>query len=460
MLQGSRLNFWQRLTPSQMFVLSFLLLILLGAAGFLGLPGLYTGQPLSWLDALFTSTSAVCVTGLSVIDVSSRLTFRGQAYLLVLIQLGGLGMLTLASMILASLGGRLSLRAESITVNSVQNGAYASARRMVVDVVRFTIVIEAFGALLLYAFWLPEMGHQAALWSGVFHSISAFCNAGFSTFSDSLIQHRESPTVSLTITTLIVLGGIGFLTMEELYQYWFRRSRKKLQHRRPVSIHTKLVILTSATLTLVGWVFFAVLEWDNTLGALSISDKLHNSLFMSVTPRTAGFNMIDYTQATDSTNFLTILLMMIGGSPGSTAGGMKTTTFALLGLIAWSRLRGHRTTAFVNRSIPDETLQRAVGLFVLATGVVVFGVLLLTTTESSATALAPFLAYAFEVVSAFNTVGLSMNLTTEISPLGRWLLILLMFLGRVGPLALVAAFIVRRSVNSKIRYAYEDVIVG
>lgn len=460
MLQGSRLNFWQRLTPSQMFVLSFLLLILLGAAGFLGLPGLYTGQPLSWLDALFTSTSAVCVTGLSVIDVSSRLTFRGQAYLLVLIQLGGLGMLTLASMILASLGGRLSLRAESITVNSVQNGAYASARRMVVDVVRFTIVIEAFGALLLYAFWLPEMGHQAALWSGVFHSISAFCNAGFSTFSDSLIQHRESPAVSLTITSLIVLGGIGFLTMEELYQYWSRRSRKKLQHRRPVSIHTKLVILTSATLTLVGWVFFAVLEWDNTLGALSVSDKLHNSLFMSVTPRTAGFNMIDYTQATDSTNFLTILLMMIGGSPGSTAGGMKTTTFALLGLIAWSRLRGHGTTAFVNRSIPDETLQRAVGLFVLATGVVVFGILLLTTTESSATALAPFLAYAFEVVSAFNTVGLSMNLTTEISPLGRWLLILLMFLGRVGPLALVAAFIVRRSVNSKIRYAYEDVIVG
>jgi trk system potassium uptake protein TrkH len=170
--------------------------------------------------------------------------------------------------------------------------------------------------------------------------------------------------------------------------------------------------------------------------------------------------MIDYTHATDSTNFLTILLMMIGGSPGSTAGGMKTTTFALLGLIAWSRLRGHGTTAFVNRSIPDETLQRAVGLFVLATGVVVFGVLLLTTIESSATALAPFLAYAFEVVSAFNTVGLSMNLTTEISPLGRWLLILLMFLGRVGPLALVAAFIVRRSANSKIRFAYEDVIVG
>lgn len=460
MLQGSRLSFWQRLTPSQLFVLSFLLLILLGAGGFLWLPGLYTGQPLGWLDALFTSTSAVCVTGLTVVDVSTRFTLRGQAYLLLLIQLGGLGMLTLASMILASLGGRLSLRAESITINSVQNGVYASARRMVVDVVRFTIFIEGIGALLLYLLWLPKMGHASALWAGLFHSVSAFCNAGFSTFSDSLIQQSRAPAVSLTITVLILLGGIGFLTMEELYQYWFRRRRRKIQHRRPISIHTKLVLLTSVCLTLIGWLFFAVLEWDNTLGNLSIGNKLHNALFMSVTPRTAGFNMIDYTQATDSTNFLTILLMMIGGSPGSTAGGMKTTTFALLGLIAWSRLRGQRTATFVNRSIPEETLQRAVGLFVLATGVVVLGVLMLTTSESSATARAPFLAFAFEVVSAFNTVGLSMNLTTEISPLGRWLLIILMFFGRVGPLALVAAFIVRRSTASKVRYAYEDVIVG
>jgi trk system potassium uptake protein len=313
---------------------------------------------------------------------------------------------------------------------------------------------------LLVIAWAPSLGYRQALWPAMFHSISAFCNAGFSTFSDSLIQFQSSPATTLTISFLIVMGGLGFLSLEEIYASRVRRSASRQRHRRPMSVQTLLVLMTSALLTLSGWVLFSLLEWNNSLGEMQLSDKIHNALLMSVTARTAGFNSIDYSTASDSSNFLTILLMMIGGSPGSTAGGMKTTTFALLGLLAWSRLRGLRFTAFAKRSIPDETIQRAVGLFVVATGVVVVAVLSVATLESFYGNNQPFLTVMFEVVSAFNTVGLSMGQTSQMSPSSQWLLIVLMFLGRVGPLALVSAFIVRRSAVPSYRYANEDVIVG
>jgi trk system potassium uptake protein len=457
---GRTVRSWQRLNPSQLFVFSFFVLIILGAMGFRFLPGLYTGRPLQWQECFFTATSAVCVTGLIVVDTADHFTFWGQAYLLLLIQLGGLGMLTLTSMIIATLGGRLSLRAESIAMGNRQAGPYIEAKRLVVDIVRFTLVIEVIGAILLVIAWAPSLGYRQALWPAMFHSISAFCNAGFSTFSDSLIQFQSSPATTLTISFLIVMGGLGFLSLEEIYASRVRRSGSRQRHRRPMSVQTLLVLMTSAVLTVLGWVLFSLLEWNNSLGEMQLSDKMHNALLMSVTARTAGFNSIDYSTASDSSNFLTILLMMIGGSPGSTAGGMKTTTFALLGLLAWSRLRGLRFTAFAKRSIPDETIQRAVGLFVVATGVVVVAVLSVATLESFYGNNQPFLTVMFEVVSAFNTVGLSMGQTSQMSPSSQWLLIVLMFLGRVGPLALVSAFIVRRSAVPSYRYANEDVIVG
>jgi len=458
--QGQKVRFWQQLSPSQLLVLSFLALIVAGTAGFKWLPGLYTGEPLTWHQALFTSTSAVCVTGLSLVDTSEHFTFWGQLFLLLLIQLGGLGMLTLTSMIIAAFGGRLSLRAESITVGTLRNGPLLDARRMVIDVVRFTLMIELIGAVLLYLVWWPRFGVSGAIWPAVFHSISAFCNAGFSTFSDSLIQFQHSPATTAIIMALIVFGGLGFLSLEEIYLSRIRKAASQQRHRRPLSLQTVLVLTTTLVLTLGGWLVFAFFEWNHSLREMGLLDKLHNSLFMSVTSRTAGFNSMDYGQATDSANFLTILLMMIGGSPGSTAGGMKTTTFALLGLLAWSRLRGDRTVSYANRSVPDETIQRAVGLFVIATGVVVFSVLLLASSEANSPHHPSFLAVTFEAVSAFNTVGLSMGSTATITMKGQWILILLMFLGRVGPLALVSAFIVRRSSKAKFRYANEDVIVG
>jgi trk system potassium uptake protein TrkH len=261
---------------------------------------------------------------------------------------------------------------------------------------------------------------------------------------------------------LVVLGGIGFVTLEETYLRFapgqFKSSGRAIVRR--LSIHSRLVLMSSVVLLLGAWPLFAVFEWNQTLAEKSAVDKLSNALFMSVTARTAGFNTIDYAEASDSTNFLTILLMTIGGSPGSTAGGMKTTTFALVFLLAWSRIRGNTTTIFGNRSVPEETIQRAVGISVIAFVVIAMGVFALTATEQFGRVRGDFLGRMFEAVSAFNTVGLSLGVTTELSLAGRWVTIMLMFLGRVGPIMLAAAFVMRRSRSVKFRFAYEDVVVG
>jgi trk system potassium uptake protein TrkH len=290
----------------------------------------------------------------------------------------------------------------------------------------------------------------------VFHSISAFCNAGFSTRTTNLVDFGQSPLTLLVFAMLICAGGLGFVTMEELRDLRARTSRG----RKRLSVHSKLVLSTTLMLILVGWVAFAIFEWHGVLADMGMGDKVANALFMSVTPRTAGFNSIDYGQASDSTVLMTTILMTVGGSPGSTAGGVKTTTFALLGLLAWSRLRSHTTVTFGHRSIPDETIQRAVGLFVIATGLTVLGVFALTLLSDYYGTEHSFLSLLFETSSAFNTVGLSLGISGSLPTPSRWVLILLMFIGRTGPLAIAAALMVRLARSGKFRLAYEDVIVG
>jgi trk system potassium uptake protein len=452
------LPLWQNLSPPQLFVASFAMLIAAGTFGFQLLPGLYTGDRLGLLDSLFTATSAVCVTGLIVVDTATYFTFAGQAYVLLLIQLGGLGMLSFASVIIVALGRRLSLRQEALysPSPSAEAAPHVDPRHLALDVVVFTLAIEALGAVLLFLLWVPRFPLLEALWHAIFHSVSAFCNAGFSTFSDNLIGFQSSPVSLLVIMILIVAGGLGFLTMEEVFLH-YRGSKTKRIFR--MSLHSKIVLATTAALILIGWVFFAVFEWRQTLVDMPIGHRVVNALFMSVTPRTAGYNAIDYALASESTNFFTILLMMIGGSPGSTAGGIKTTTFAIIGLLAWSRLRGYSTTRFGSRSLPEETTDRAIGLYAIAFGIVTAGIFMLTATESRNAAGGNFLAWMFEAVSAFNTVGLSMGVTYDLSAAGRWTAILLMFFGRVGPLTLAAALATRRPERG-FRYAYEDVMVG
>ncbi|WP_022835837.1 TrkH family potassium uptake protein [Salisaeta longa] len=457
-----RLSMWWRsVPPAQLFVGSFFLLIVLGTVGFKVLPGLYTGPELSWLNALFTSTSAVCVTGLIVVDTATFFTTWGQAYLLLLIQLGGLGIISFTSIIIVVLGRRLSLRHQALATGAAEITDDVHYADLAWAVMKFTLGTELLGAVLLYLSWGSALGWQGAVWPAVFHSISAFCNAGFSTFSTSLMNFQGNAPLLLVVMALIVMGGLGFLTLEEL-NVWYRKRQSK---RFRLSTHSQIVLGTTAVLIVGGAVVITAFEWQHTLQGLSLVDRVVNGLFASVTTRTAGFNTIDYGAAHPSTNFFTILWMSIGGSPGSTAGGLKTTTAAILCLAAWARLRGYHYTHVSGRTIPPETVQRATSLFVLGFVVVTAGVFVLSFSElPSILAIAPqgtFLHHMFEAVSAFNTVGLSMGITSDLSITGRWTTILLMFIGRVGPLTVAAAMsIERRTQRDNFRYAYEDVIVG
>jgi trk system potassium uptake protein TrkH len=456
--QGTRLRLWQKLSPPQLFVASFAALILVGASGLWLLPGICVSTPFTWVDALFMSTSAVCVTGLAVVDPGSHLTFAGEAFLLLLVQFGGLGVLTFTSLIISALGRRLSLREESLCIFTSEAAPHLSPGQITWNIVRYTLAFELAGVLLLWGCWGPSLGWKEALWPAVFHSVSAFCNAGFSTFSDNLISFQQSPGVILTISGLIVLGGLGFLTHEEVFGFL---RRKRQQRMRRFSLQSRIVLVTTAVLIVGGWIPLTILEWDNTLSRLSVPDRIVNGLMLSITPRTAGFNSIDYGQAADATNLLTMILMMIGGSPGSTAGGLKTTTVALLLILAWSRLRGQEFTTVWCRTIPEETTYRAVGLFTIATAVAMGGMLLMTISESGMVSEGRVMPEClFEAISAFNTVGLSMGITPKLTVVGKLNLIVLMFFGRVGLLTLAAALTVPRRGARDFRYASEDVVVG
>jgi trk system potassium uptake protein TrkH len=440
---------------------SFLLLIGLGTVGFRVLPGLYTGSPLGWLDALFTATSAVCVTGLIVVDTASYFTPWGQAYVLLLIQLGGLGIITFTSVIIVALGQRLSLRQETLAGGAAGAVDVVDYRDLLWAAVRFTVGAEVVGAVLLYLCWGPGLGWTDAAWPALFHAVSAFCNAGFSTFSGSLTAFRANLPLLSVVMALIVVGGLGFVTLEELY-VWRRVRRKTTRFR--LSVHSRLVLGTTALLIVGGWIAFTAFEWDNTLAGMPLARRLVNGLFASITPRTAGFNTIDYAQVEAETSVLTLIFMTIGGSPASTAGGVKTTTVALLGLLAWSRLRGRPTTSISGRTLPESTVQKAMSLLLVALAFVVAGIFLFSVTEIPDTvtaAAAPFLSYVFEVVSAFNTVGLSMGVTGDLSAVGRVGTVVLMVVGRVGTLTFVAAMARPPTrIPGGLRYAKEDVAIG
>lgn len=452
-----------RLTPSRLLLLSFLGLILVGTLGLKALPGLYTDGTLSWLDSLFTATSAVCVTGLVVVDTADFFTVPGQAFLLLLIQLGGLGILTFATLALLAVGKRPSLHHEALSADITDMLPDLNPRRLVKKMVIFTFTLEGLGALALFLLWLGRFPPGEALWHSLFHSVSAFCNAGFSTFSDSLVGFQGSGLTLLVVMVMIVAGGLGFLTLEEIRGLLGRPP--KARSWQGLSLHSRLVLTMTAGLLVGGCVLFLLLEWNNTLASFPPLDRFLNGMFMSVTARTAGFNTVDYGATSDGTNFLSILLMSVGGSPGSTAGGLKTTTVAVIGLLAWARVRGERKAGAWGKSIPDETVHRSVGLFVLMLGVVTVGIFLLTLWEpawmSPPAAERSFLEEMFEAVSAFNTVGLSMGITPSLTGLEKVVTILLMFVGRVGPLMVATALVRQKTYKTDgFRFSHEDVMIG
>lgn len=445
------------LSASQLLVVSFAALVTLGWLGFLFLPGLYEAEPMGWVDALFISASAVCVTGLSPIDVPNVLTFWGELWLLALIQAGALGILTFAAMVVAAAGRRSGLDIEEAAGGFASVLPRGTPRQMLATIFGVTIAVEAAGALALFALWVDDHGVLNALWLAVFHAVSAFGNAGFSLFSDNFVGERGHPLVLSVIGGLVVAGGLGFPVIQDL-----RFRLRRAQRQRRLSTHSRLVLTSTAVLVLGGAAFFLFFEWDRELARLGLVDRAANALLMSITPRTAGFNTVNYDAVTNASLFLTFVLMWIGGGPASTAGGAKVTTATLLALVLWARLRGEAHVSVVGRTVPDETVNRATGL---AVGMVLILAAFLTLMVAFEPAVTPqaeraqLVRFAFEVQSALSTVGLSMNLTPTLADGSKLTLVAVMLLGRVGPLAVLGAMALR-SQRTSFRYAHEEVLIG
>jgi len=457
MLPLPKLRQGRPLAPGQALLLYYLGAILIGGL-LLSLPLASTARPLSFLDALFTATSAQCVTGLVVVDTGSRLSWFGQLVVLILIQTGGLGITTFSVYLLSYIGGGMSLRGRQQIEQTLLPQPYASLHELIGKIFLLTIVIEGIGAALLAIRLVPRLGWGEGLWSALFHSVSAFCNAGFSLFSDSVIGFRADPLINLTLMGLITAGGLGFLVLQELLGLT-RRHRK----RHKMSLHTRMVLITSASLTFGGAALLALLEWPGELQHLSAGEGFWMVLFQSVTARTAGFNSIDLNLLEVPSLALIMFLMFVGASPGSCGGGIKTTSFALIFAILHSRLKGEKHTNVFRRTIPDELATRALTLVLLSILVCAAAIFVLLTVQVHGLPVAEsrnaLLDYAFECVSAFATVGLSLGVTAKLAPLGKGLIIALMFLGRVGVLTLAFAFI-RRSKGRQVRYAEEQVMIG
>ncbi|SHH66882.1 trk system potassium uptake protein TrkH [Caloranaerobacter azorensis DSM 13643] len=446
---GRRLN-QLKLNPAQVLVLGFAGLILIGAT-LLNLPmASQDGKSIGFVNALFTSASAVCVTGLVVVNTATHWTVFGKVVILILLQIGGLGFMTLATLVALLLGRRITLKERLIIQEELNQFTLSGLVKLTRYVIISTAMIEGLGALLLSTRFIPKYGFVKGVSFSIFHSISAFCNAGFDLTGESIVPFVDDVVVNLTIIFLVIVGGLGYTVYMDISQ---NRKFKKF------SLHTKLVLIISALLLLVGFLVIFIVEYNNpaTLGKLSFKGKILASAFQAMTPRTAGFNSIDTGAVTNTTAFLTIILMFIGGSPGSTAGGIKTTTVGAIVLAIISVIRGTDDVEVYRKRIPHDLVYRALAVVGIALALIIFVTMILSLTEKDAS----FLDIFFETTSAFGTVGLSRGLTPNLSVLGRLIITLTMFAGRVGPLTMAFAFAKKqKEYKGTYRYPEERILVG
>lgn len=399
--------------------------------------------------ASFTATSAVCVTGLTVVDTATYWSPAGQAIIMVLVQLGGLGIMTAASLLLLAVSGRLGLRGRMLARQERGSVNLGDVRSVLFAVIIFSLLAEAVLAIALtIGFWIEDASLTEGPWRGIFHSVSAFNNAGFDFVPGGLPVHASDPLIALPIALGVILGGLGFPVWLEL------RRRGRTPSRW--SLHTKLTLATSGILLALGWVVISFLEWDSeeTMGPLNVPGKLLVGFFSSASWRTAGFSTLDYSQVSDETLLASEMLMFVGGGTGSTAGGIKVTTFALLVLIAVAEARGRQDVVAFRRRIPGNAQRQVLTVAFAAVNVVVLGTLALMLTSDFG--LSPAL---FEAISAFATVGLSTGITPQLTQTGDAILMVLMFLGRVGPLTLAVALVLRER-GERFRYPEERPLVG
>ncbi len=431
-------------------MVSFLGAIVVGTLLLL-LPIAHTsGRPFGIIDALFTATSAICVTGLIVVDTGSAFTPFGKTVLLLLMQTGGLGYITFGALVALATGQRVGFRERQQLQTQLNTFDVGGIVRLIRRIVVVVLVVELVGTLLLWQPFAAQHGVWEGLWYALFHSVSAFNNAGFSLYPDSLSGYVGNPLVNLTVIALFVFGGLGFVVVVNV-------GVRLGQRRSKLSLHTKMVVTATLVLLGAGALVVLVFEWGNpaTLGALPWHSKLLAALFQGATPRTAGFNSLDYGAFYTPTLLVTMLLMYVGGNPGSTAGGVKTVTMFVLVGSSWSFLRGHGELTLFGRRVAVQTVVKATVVTFTATmlvGVALIGIVWL---EPSL----PLLPLAFETVSAFATVGLSTGITAELSTGSKLILIVLMYLGRIGLLTFALALLEKRSPKT-IRYPAEDIVIG
>jgi len=438
------------LSANQIIALGFLAIILL-AGLVLSLPIVSkNGQGLSLLDGLFTATSATCVTGLVVVDTWTHFNLLGQVILLLLIQVGGLGYMTLVMLTSLLLGKKIGLRQRSVMLESVSGDRLSDTVKLVRYILIGTAAIEGGGAVLLAFRFVPELGFARGIWYAVFHSISAFCNAGFDLMGfrepySSLVHYVDDPLVNLTVSALILLGGLGFLVWQDLWE-------KRLQFRK-YRLHTKLMLVSTVVLTLGGTVLFWWAERDGVLSGLSGGGKLLAALFQSITPRTAGFNTVDLAALSSAGGLLMVVLMFIGAGPGSTGGGVKVTTVVVCLLTLWSYVRGRREVGAFNRRLDDGLLHRAASGVTLYFTLAISGCFLLLAFQPF-----PLQDALFEIFSAMSTVGLSTGITRELLPINRLLLIVMMYCGRIGSLTMLMA--VAERLPPRVKDPVEQIVIG
>lgn len=441
------------MSATKLVALCFLGIILLGT-GLLMLPvSSRSGEPCQFLPALFTATSATCVTGLTPFDTWTQWSGFGQVVLLCLIEIGGLGFMSAATLVIFLFRRKVGLRQRMLIAQALSLNEMDGVVRLQRMVIFGSLGFEAAGALILTLWFWPQYGFVRALRWGVFHSISAFCNAGFDIFGSmepgsSLLLFQNDPVVLLTLGALVVLGGLGFLVWQDIAE---KRSWKKL------SVYSRLVLMATAMLIVSGWALICILEWNNpeTLGGLSVGSKLLGGLFQSITLRTAGFDAINQAGLTQGGKAVSMVLMLIGGSSGSTAGGLKTVTFLVVLLFIWARARGRSNVSAFCRTIPQEQALNAMTISLMMVLLSVLGGIFVCATSPVS-----FTDGLFEAISALATVGLTAGATGLLSVPAKILIIIFMYFGRVGVLTISLGFLMGNQAVERFRYAETSLLIG
>lgn len=417
-----------------------------------------TGQWNDPIVALFTSTSAVCVTGLAVVDTGTDFSFWGQFFILLLAQIGGLGYMTTTTFLILLVGRKFDLRHKLAIQDAFDRPLLHGSQNIIRSVIAMTLMFEIAGTLLLLGVFTPNYGLRGGLWMAVFHSISAWNNAGFSLLSDSFVQYQTSPIINLVIPALIIFGGIGYQVIFESY-LWIENIVRRKKRKYLFSLNFKVVTSTTLFLLIAGTIAFYFIEIQNsaTLGGINPSQNIMVAWFQSVTTRTAGFNSIDIGEMTNAGLFITIAFMLIGASPSGTGGGIKTTTFRIISHCTYSILRGQDEVILYGRTVPSSLILKAIAVVFGSLTTIVIAIIMLSITEAEGQF--EFIQIFFEVVSAFATVGLSMGITASLSAWGKLILVGIMYMGRVGVLLLMAA-ILGDPRPSVIRYPEENLLIG